>query len=71
MFVDSTGIEAKPIKSLNQLLADRGFDHGELMRWLIQHQWHWVIRAKRDLNVERANGHCCKVGDLIAPKEEA
>jgi hypothetical protein len=53
------------------LLADRGFEHGELMRWLIQQQWHWAIRAKRDLNIERANGHCCKVEDLIPPKEEA
>jgi len=53
------------------LLADRGFDHGELINWLIQQQWHWAIRAKRDLNVQRANGHSCKVGDLIAPKDEA
>lgn len=53
------------------LLADRGFDHGEFIRWLIQHEWHWAIRAKRDLNVERANGHSCKVSDLIAPKEQA
>lgn len=53
------------------LLADRGFEHGELIRWLIQQQWNWAIRAKRDLKVERANGHCCKVSDLIPPKEEA
>lgn len=53
------------------LLADRGFDHGEFIRWLIEQQWHWAIRAKRDLKVERANGHSCKVADLIAPKEQA
>lgn len=53
------------------LLADRGFDHGECIRWLIQQEWHWAIRAKRDLNVMRANGHACKVVDLIAPKEQA
>lgn len=53
------------------LLADRGFDHGEFIRWLIQQEWHWAIRAKRDLNVGRVNGHSCKVADLIAPKEHA
>ena len=53
------------------LLADRGFDHGELIRWLIGQEWHWAIRAKCDLNVSRANGYTCKVADLVAPKEEA
>ena len=53
------------------LLADRGFDHGELIRWLIEHQWHWAIRAKRDLNIKRANGITAKIEELIAPKEEA
>lgn len=53
------------------LLADRGFDHGELIRWLIAQEWHWAIRAKCDLKIKRANGYSCKVGDLIAPKEEA
>ena len=53
------------------LLADRGFDHGELIRWLIHQEWHWAIRAKCDLNLKRTNGYTCKVGDLIAPREEA
>lgn len=53
------------------LLADRGFDHGAFIRWLIQQRWHWAIRAKSDLKIERANGHCCKVGELIAPQNEA
>jgi hypothetical protein len=30
-------------------LADRGFGHGELMRWLNQQGWNWAIRAKCDL----------------------
>lgn len=53
------------------LLADRGFDHGECIRWLIEQQWHWAIRAKCDLNVKRANGYTAKIGELVAPKEEA
>ena len=27
------------------LLADRGFEHGELMRWLTRVGWNWAIRA--------------------------
>lgn len=53
------------------LLADRGFDHGELIRWLSHQGWHWAIRAKRDLNIERANGFTGKIGELIAPEGEA
>ena len=38
------------------LLADRGFEHGELIRWLRAHQWCWAIRAKSDLNITRSDG---------------
>jgi len=60
-----------PPNCIVTLLADRGFDHGELMRWLTEQQWHWAIRAKCDLKIQPANGHSDQVGDLIAPKEEA
>lgn len=53
------------------LLADRGFEHGELIRWLTRQSWHWAIRAKCDLNITRANGRTCPVADLIAPQDEA
>lgn len=53
------------------LLADRGFNQGELIRWLMAQEWHWAIRAKSDLNVKRGNGLTGKVKDLVAPKEEA
>lgn len=33
------------------LLADRGFEHGALIRWLQQQQWSWAIRAKSDLRI--------------------
>lgn len=54
-----------------RLLADRGFEHGELIRWLRQQQWHWAIRAKCDLNITRTNGVIWKVSELIPPQEEA
>lgn len=53
------------------LLADRGFEHGDLIRWLNAQRWHWAIRAKCDLNVKRANGLTAKIGELVAPQEEA
>lgn len=28
------------------LLADRGFEHAALVRWLRQQQWSWAIRVK-------------------------
>jgi len=31
------------------LLADRGFEHGALIRWLRERGWSWCIRAKSDL----------------------
>lgn len=33
------------------LLADRGFQHGALIRWLQGQGWSWYIRAKSDLQV--------------------
>jgi hypothetical protein len=60
-----------PPKCQVVLLADRGFEHGELIRWLTQQSWHWAIRAKCDLNITRTNGLTCKVEDLIAPQEKA
>ncbi|MEL6606218.1 MAG: transposase [Cyanobacteria bacterium J06614_10] len=52
------------------LLADRGFEHGELMRWLDQQQWDWVIRAKSDLIVHLASGRQRPVRALLPPAEE-
>ncbi|NJR62843.1 MAG: transposase, partial [Cyanobacteria bacterium CRU_2_1] len=47
------------------LLADRGFEHGELIRWLKAHQWSWAIRAKSDLNVPLSNGETPAVAELL------
>jgi hypothetical protein len=47
------------------LLADRGFEHGELIRWLQNQQWDWAIRAKSDLQVTLANGRTESVANLL------
>ena len=53
------------------LLADRGFEHGELIRWLQNHQWSWAIRAKSDLKIALASGRSKSVADLLPPSEQA
>lgn len=53
------------------LLADRGFEHADLIRWLQTHQWSWAIRAKSDLNVTLASGNQEPVSNLLPPTEQA
>jgi hypothetical protein len=53
------------------LLADRGFEHGALIRWLQQQQWSWAIRAKSDLNITLSTGRTAVVAELLPPQEEA
>lgn len=53
------------------LLADRGFEHGELLRCLEGWQWEWFIRAKSDLIVTLATGHSCCVDQLLPPAQQA
>lgn len=53
------------------LLADRGFEHGALLRWLQQHHWSWAIRVKSDLNVTFTDGHTVAVEHLLPPGEQA
>ena len=53
------------------LLADRGFEHGALIRWLHAHQWTWAIQAKSDLNITRSNGETVAVATLLPPQGEA
>jgi hypothetical protein len=52
------------------LLADRGFEHGELMRWLNKQQWDWAIRVKSDLLVTTPNGRTQPVESLLPPPEQ-
>lgn len=53
------------------LLADRGFEHAALLRWLQQQQWFWAIRVKSDLNVTLANGHTYSIESLLPPADHA
>jgi hypothetical protein len=53
------------------LLADRGFEHGELIRWLRSHQWSWAIRAKSDLRITLSNTQTDSVADLLPEPEQA
>jgi hypothetical protein len=60
-----------PSQSTVTLLADRGFEHGELMRWLQRNQWSWAIRAKSALQVTLSSGTTKSVEQLIPPSEQA
>jgi Transposase DDE domain len=53
------------------LLADRGFEHGELMRWLTHQQWDWAIRVKSDLLVTTPNGRTRAVEGFFPPPQQA
>jgi hypothetical protein len=53
------------------LLADRGFEHGDLMRWLNTQQWDWAIRVKSDLLVTTKAGRTQPVEGFFPPPEQA
>lgn len=53
------------------LLADRGFEHGNLIRWLQQQNWSWAIRVKSDLKVTLSNGCTQSVEQLLPPEAQA
>jgi Transposase DDE domain len=59
-----------PIDSQPTLLADRGFEHGELMRWLTTQEWNWGIRVKSNLQITFANGKTQSLKELFPPKEQ-
>jgi hypothetical protein len=53
------------------LLADRGFEHGELIRWLDQAHWDWGIRAKSDLVITLNQGLPQSVAALLPTPGQA
>jgi hypothetical protein len=59
-----------PISSQPTLLADRGFEHGELMRWLTTQQWNWGIRVKSNLQIVFASGKTQSLKELFPPKDQ-
>lgn len=52
------------------LLADRGFEHGELMRWLTTQEWNWGIRVKSNLQITFKNGRTQSLKELFPPKDQ-
>lgn len=48
------------------LLADRGFEHAGLIRWLTEQKWSWSIRAKSDLMVT-LKGDCSQSLEQLCP----
>jgi Transposase DDE domain len=59
-----------PKDSQPTLLADRGFEHGELMRWLTAQQWNWGIRVKSNLQIALNNGKTQSLSELFPPKDQ-
>jgi hypothetical protein len=53
------------------VLVGRGFQHRELLRWLQQQGWHWVLRVKSDLQVTLASGNTRTVAQLLPPEQQA
>jgi hypothetical protein len=66
-----TTLSLLPTECSVTLLADRGFEHGALIRWLREAQWSWAIRAKSDLNITCCNGTTTAVENLLPPEGEA
>ncbi|XHX79272.1 MAG: transposase [Stenomitos frigidus ULC029] len=66
-----TAMTLLPANSRVTLLADRGFEHGELMRWLQRNGWSWAIRAKCDLQVTLPLGTTQSVEQLLPPAAQA
>ena len=60
-----------PPQSTVTLLADRGFEHGELIRWLQTNGWSWAIRVKCDLQVMLSTGTTQSVEQFLPPSEPA
>jgi hypothetical protein len=52
------------------LLADRGFEHGELMRWLTTQEWNWGIRVKSNLQITFTDGKTQSLKELFPPKDQ-
>lgn len=52
-------------------LADRGFQHGALLRWLQHQKWDWAIRVKSDLQVTLTTGMPISVEHLLPPDQQA
>jgi hypothetical protein len=66
-----TTLNLLPPDSAVTILADRGFEHGAFIGWLIEKKWSWMIRAKSDLNITDCNGKTRALKNLLPPQGEA
>lgn len=46
------------------LVGDSGFRSSGLLRWLSDHEWHFIIRYPRNTNVRLANGAWLSLADI-------
>lgn len=53
------------------LMADRGFVHEELFKWLRLHHWHYRIRLTGDTLIHLPDRRVVPVGTLVPPKGTA
>jgi hypothetical protein len=53
------------------ILADRGFLHGEFIRWAQAQGWSWSVRGKIDTHIQFASGNIKQAQDLIPAVGEA
>jgi hypothetical protein len=53
------------------LLADRGFNNHELMKWLRHSHWHYCLRLPCDVLIHTTRRYPLKVGTLNPPLGEA
>lgn len=53
------------------ILADRGFVHGEFIRWVTLQDWSWNIRGKVDTKITVASGISYSAQDFCPPSNEA
>lgn len=66
-----TVVAVLPDNCLVTLLADRGFEHGALIRWSRHAQWSWCLRAKSDLQITLATGKQQSVAQLLPESGQA
>ena len=52
-------------------LADRGFVHADLFKWLGRHAWHYRIRLTGDTLIHFPDRRVVPVGQLVPPKGAA
>ena len=66
-----TALRVLPPNCQPSLLADRGFEHRELVQWLERQDWLWALRAKSNLKITFAHGQAATVAEVLPSPEQA